>query len=613
MKKTFIGVLVVLLTAGGIAYFLKSESAQVHAPGLVPADTVVLLQTPDVMQTRERWKKTALYQIAHEPEIQAFLARPKAKLPKNSNVANRVDRVLRVNPKEAFLAVTSISDRIPKFVGGFSFKGEKSEVEKLTNELKQKAQAAMPAIKTDLIKYQTTEIETLSADEITIASSFKDNWYFISNNLDLLKATLDRADGKTDGKSLRESADYKDSAAKLPANADALFFAQLQSAVDRIVLLMTASGQEIDAKQMEELKKVRAISGGLKLDGETIRDAIFLLKPGSHPRPPMAQNARTLTTENTLLYYAGLCTFGDLPQRLPDPTLDATGVLRLLSALGRALDEQGLSMKELGEAFGPEVGSALDWPAAAAQPSLLLSLDVRDAAKAQKFVEFFTGGQMGMPAWGRQQVDDTQFYAFQTGGLVPVTPTLAMTAKTLVFGLSLDSVKQALERSKKGDFGLSQKAAFRQAEDSVAKPTSSFAYVDTKALFERVYGLGRPLLAMWAAFNPKAGEFVDATKLPSTEAISKHLVPIVFSQSETADGVLTESAGPVTGQMLVGAGIGTGIAMLPKLKEQLSTHGGTRSPHRQQMPAPQVTPLTPSVPSPSPEETPSSTPEPMTP
>jgi hypothetical protein len=59
---------------------------------------------------------------------------------------------------------------------------------------------------------------------------------------------------------------------------------------------------------------------------------------------------------------------------------------------------------------------------------------------------------------------------------------------------------------------------------------------------------------------PGVDEIVDASKLPATETISKHLTPIVLSQSRFPDGYLIESAGPVTMLQVAAAAAGGGSA-----------------------------------------------------
>jgi hypothetical protein len=133
-------------------------------------------------------------------------------------------------------------------------------------------------------------------------------------------------------------------------------------------------------------------------------------------------------------------------------------------------------------------------------------------------------------------------------------------------------------------------------------------------LFERIYGTARPVAVLWAGFTPKVGEFVDVGKLPATETISKHLGPIIYSQSITSEGELMESVGPVTlGQAAVGIGAGIGAAMVPLMKARglMGGRPGNRSfpatPHGS---APAATPATPAITIPG-AVMPDPTPEPL--
>ena len=86
-------------------------------------------------------------------------------------------------------------------------------------------------------------------------------------------------------------------------------------------------------------------------------------------------------------------------------------------------------------------------------------------------------------------------------------------------------------------------------------PTNFFAYVDTALLYSRLDATLRPMLLMGAAFMPTMNNYIDVSKLPSPEVITKHLSPIVSSQRYERDGYMAESVGPVTlNQAAIGLG-----------------------------------------------------------
>src|SRR5207245_2782604 len=74
----------------------------------------------------------------------------------------------------------------------------------------------------------------------------------------------------------------------------------------------------------------------------------------------------------------------------------------------------------------------------------------------------------------------------------------------------------------------------------------AFSYIDSGMIYTRLDATLRPILLWSAAFLPGAAGTVDLNKLPPPETITRHLSPIVMSQSYDADGYLAESVGPIT-------------------------------------------------------------------
>src|SRR5262249_5857980 len=127
-------------------------------------------------------------------------------------------------------------------------------------------------------------------------------------------------------------------------------------------------------------------------------------------------------------------------------------------------------------------------------------------------------------------------------------------------GFTPAAVKSGLARLKNGQAGIAQSPAYTGATKTVEVPTSGFGYLDTKTFFERFYGNWRPFIALTLASNPDAGRYLDAGKLPSTETISRHLQPSVYSQSVTAEGTLVESTGTLTFNQILFTVVGGGVA-----------------------------------------------------
>jgi hypothetical protein len=64
------------------------------------------------------------------------------------------------------------------------------------------------------------------------------------------------------------------------------------------------------------------------------------------------------------------------------------------------------------------------------------------------------------------------------------------------------------------------------------------------------------------AVVPGASAIIDASKLPETESIAKHLQPIVYNQTRIPEGYLVESSGPITMNQAVFLGAAVGAWFL---------------------------------------------------
>jgi len=576
MKKNVSLLLVVLGLALIAAYFIKKRPGTQRPRGaeLAPAETIFFAHLSDVQRTTERFRQTELSKLWNEPEVQAFLEKPRAQAPNNAQMERQIERLKRLKVGEGFVAVASIDGPTPIMVGGFSYAGSRTEVEAMLEEAHVEMRRTRPAVKADLVPYGPHEIATFTEGEFTVAEAYVENWVFISNERALLERTLDRYDGKGEpaAQTLARDENFRQSLEPLPGDRDALVFAQLGTLMDRLLALMAATGQKPDAKQIEELKKAKAVAAATKLDGPRFRDTMFVLSPGAAKAPALARHSLALSSTATLLYYAAA-----MPATLEIPETTMAPLAMLVPGfvnLQKALSDKSLTLADIPKAFGPELSTLLEWPKTAMQPALIAALDVRDQAKAQAFLEVITGGQLGQPAWVRKEQDGVVFYTVPQQGLVLVAPTLALSEKFLVLGLSADAVSGALTRLKDGTARLNTSSAYTAAEGTVSAPTSSYGYLDLRGVFERAYGTFRPFLAMTLAFSPDAAKYIDVAKLPSTETISKHLGTIVYSQSASERGVLVESTGTLTfNQALVGVIAGGVAAAMPTLKN-LSGAGG---------------------------------------
>jgi hypothetical protein len=616
MKKVIPAIIVlVAIAAGAFVFFKKAVVHHIKAVELVPADTIFFANLPDLGRTASRWPKTALAQIGQEPEVKAFLARPQS-TPEAKVWDDKVEQLQRVQPGEAFLAVTSIEGNEPRFIAGFSFSGRKSDADALLAEGRAQLKAAWPAGKSDVTMQGRTEIDTFTYQDTTVGEAFVEDWYLVSDDMELLRHTIDAAPNGLGEKGLAASDVYRKSTARLPADGEAVLFAQVGSITDRLIALLKASGQTLSEQDVAGWKKIQAIAWGTRFEDALLRDTLFILSPGNAVEPPLAQNSLALSNGDTFLTYSTA-----LPKTIELPDLSYLGIMVPgLGAFQKGLSDKGLKPNDFGQAFGPTFGAVLGWPQGAAQPSTLLAMDVRDSKTAKNFVEAFAGN----PPWTHEDKEGVTFYQSPAGSeLIPIAPCLALTDRFLVIGFSEPEVAAGVDQVKTGKAVIASNPAFVQASQAVSAPTSAFGYLDLKTLFERSYGTLRPFLAMSLAFVPDSGKYVDAGKLPGTDAISKHLSPAVYSQAVTADGTLIESVGPLTFNDVLGVTLGAAVVEALPLLEKTFSNGLNLDPNALQLPgaltppAPGGTPSTPAPPADTqpPADKPAATPapEPKTP
>ncbi len=561
MKKTTALFLLLLLLAAAVGayFFLRSTRAGTGTRGaaLVPADALLFVHVPDFSRTRGRWEKTALAAIAREPEVRVFLE----SMGWGGAESGLLERISAAQPREAVLALTAASQNDVRGVVAFSYAGKNADVEPLLADLRARVAQAWPDARRDLEKHRQHEIETITRGDEMMALAQPPGWILVSRGIEPMRAALDRLDG-LDGTapSLAGSDALATVVGHMPENYDALVFLQPAALSDRLAQLAAASGQALDPEILDSIRETQAVGIGARFDGAEVEDAIFVLRPGGIAPPPLERRALALTSPETLLFFdwriGGLRSF-DVPSA---PALDRAGLAGILGGLRSALETAGLQPEDFARAFGPEAAVILDWAEGNPQPALLLNLDVRDRALAERFLDALTGGGAGGPEWVRQERSGALIRVMPQEGLAILSPTIALDQKSLVAGLTYDSVEAARARPADGAVSAIQLGA----------ATTATGYIDGRRLFTQLYGWLRGYLLISQMLDPKPGQTFDVGKLPPADAIAPHLGPIVYRQSATAEGVLIQSHGPITfGQALLGAGGGAVAALLPMIQDAL--------------------------------------------
>jgi hypothetical protein len=540
---------VAALASGFLVWRASRQTPPLAVAKFLSPETILLIEAPDWPRTRLRWRETALWKIVHEPEVASFLQRPLGWIGKNAPSEETMERLGRAQVHRAFFAVASIRRNMPQAAAGFEFSGDRAELEKVIAKVRAQASAASPGGKAERIRYREFEIESFSDKGVTLAGAFARDWYFFGNDVGLLKTTLDRFCASKAQDSLAGADAFLKCAAHLPQDPDFQFYVRPSAIVDEVLAPSVGAGRTGESKESDKLRKIQAIAGATRQEGERIHDTVFILQPGAVRQPTLTRSTLGLTSTSTLLYCAFAPAIPDnaelpaVPALSPDAT-DASSLAGVLNGLRARADEfgqRGVHPKSFKAALGPEFAVISDWPESALQPTLQLVGQVRDTAAARQLAQALTGSASASPIDG----SDGAGYWKLTGDS-PFSPVLVLTKRFLLAGLSAENIRRLPAREQGQRDTLEKAEAFSTAMASVHKPETALAYLDAKALFEHVYGWLRPMALTWANFIPHAADYMEVSKLPRAESVSKHLPPLVFSSSQTGDGILLESTGPVT-------------------------------------------------------------------
>src|ERR1700730_634858 len=447
MRRIFILLIASALAVVAIWYGLRiSENASNAAvSALLPRETIFVAHVPDFNQTRDEWHHSDIYQLCQEPAVQDFLRQPLTKLPKRDSTAQTLQEIEQLDPKDAFVALISIDNNNPRFVGGFRFRGSQDAAEAIVGKWRAKLLEKNPTAKREKLAYQQHQIETIVAAAFTLATAYDGHWFFASSDVTELKALLDRADRRSKDRqgTLDGGESYRAAAAHMPSSYAAFFYLQPKIFADKLASLRAAIGQPVTPDQHTMVEKVRAICGTARFENGKIHDVIFVGMPKLEQDASLNRSSLTLATKDTFFYLAMLLNLG---QKI-DTINQAAGIGGRVQQLFQTLSANGITADDWKAAFGLELGSFADWQANARWPSLLLALPVKDTTKASQIVEALIKVDEDA-TWTRMEKNGAHYFSMQSpASFVPITPSFALSNRILVAGLDRVSVEEVMKRA----------------------------------------------------------------------------------------------------------------------------------------------------------------------
>ena len=563
MYRILLIIVTVVVIGLAIGYGLRSShKTSAAVTSLLPRETVAFLHVPDLESAQDQWHHSDIYELYREPAVQDFLRKPLSRVPKAESVSQTRRELEQLNPKDVFLAVTSVENDNAKVVAGFRFAGSEADAEKIVGRWREKLMGNNTAgTVPETTDYEQHKIQVYRIGATTLATVYAGHWFLGSNSVDELKALVDRADGRATDKQSLLNADpnFREAMDNMPASYAICSYLQPKTLADKLSKMKSTSGQTLKPDQANMLAQIRSVCGTTRFDGGKMHDVFFAGMPQQTSDAELTRNSIALASTDSFIYLASLL---NIPKQfaLVDPSPSASFLGARLQRIGQGLAAAGITAQEWTSVFGSEMGASADWRSDSHWPAVLGTFPVKDFAKAKQIAVRLAWILDDDGHWTETDKNGVHYIATPyTAGFVTLRPTIAVSERFMVGGFDTASVEAAMERASNGSLTLSNSAAYKKASHLLPEPTTMFAYLDLGLLYTRLDATLRPMLLMGAAFMPAMNDYVEVAKLPPAELVAKHLTPVVSSQRYHGTGYIAESIGPLTlsqtalGAMFIGA------------------------------------------------------------
>ena len=309
MSRLILFLLTIVVVVLAVGYAVRSRRAPTLAvASILPNGTVALAHVPDFERSRDDWHRSDIYKLYLEPSVQDFLRKPLSHVP-HSGAAAHSKELEELDPKDAFLALTSTENDQPTFVGGFRYRGSQADADKIIGQWKAKLLGTSGAtVTTETIDYQKASIQVSRISNVTICTTYEKQWFLGANRVEALEATIDRLRGtaKTSDNSLATDQNFRDAMGHMPADYSFGFYVQPKSFVDKLANIQKSAGQSPTPERLEMLSKIKSFCGATRFDGGKMHDVFFVGAPEMVKGGDLTRSSLALTTTDTFLYGATL-------------------------------------------------------------------------------------------------------------------------------------------------------------------------------------------------------------------------------------------------------------------------------------------------------------------
>lgn len=544
MKKILIALIAVLIL-GLITFFsLRGQFSEAEAARLLPDHTALLVNLSDLPRTAMRWQNSTMAQIAAESEVADFLAKPLATLSEQPGGDDAFALLGKLKPGRIFLAVPSFENESAHTLIGFQYWGSKDDYTEAVTRLRRQVHGGSdPALQTEKVGGFELEFSEFPGGD-RLYSGTTGRWGFLANNAATIADALARAGGASPSPSLADNPLLRETLSKCNPDPDLDFFLVPGPILDFLVQVGNQLGATMDPAQLAEARKAEAIGFTFRIDGKDFRDAIYVKRARQSVPPELTHPGMQFSNDRTIGFFNFRVQLARISEALNHPAVRA-------KIPADQLDQLGI-LQHLPEAFGDEMSILINWAEGSMIPRILGALPVLDEARAQ---EFMMNLSSLVPETSVDESEGTRVYSFPSLRSPFLDPCIGLRGNLAVAALTQEQLRSVLTADENQAL-LSDAPTFSSAKPQYLSANEAFGYIDTKAVFENGFPMARQMISFAVALMPEAATWIDTSRMPSTESIARHLTPMVYSQTATAEGLLIESCGPITMNQ---AGLLTGI------------------------------------------------------
>jgi hypothetical protein len=538
MKKTalILGIIFVVVTS--VVYWQLRRSGPMTAAALVPSNTTILFEAPDLPSSIARWNASELCQLTVEPEIKNFLRRPLDRFYEKSGLLSNtmspkiaLDLLHKIRPGRLFAAVEP-GEQDPSWIVGCQFFGDKDSLEEGIMRLLQRFN--MPTSKVNEVVLKVEEhhgeiIKKRTISSLVFYTVLHDNWCFVSNDLKALQKTLDLCCGRTKSQeSLQNAPLYQKNRHHLLLQGDLFCYVRESAVLEKIPYISMVSREE------PLLSLAQATGASFCLTQEGMEENLFFSGDFNIEEHLSHQGLR-ITKPTTLGFIERLTNWKQIVENIKSNRA-------LPLHFSDMLASRDLDLLLLATLLKPEMIMMLDWNSGSTFPTLLMTAPEADSEKVANWLD-----QAAPQLGGSLQASDQNDLLMISMPKVASTIEPCLASANGSFFISSDPVvTKETSNHNAASPTLESTPGFSKNKVLYDEANEAFFYFVSKEIVERAYTLARPSLLVGSAFFPQARALLDFSLLPSTGTLTKHLAPVVIAESHHEDGFLIQSRGPLS-------------------------------------------------------------------